>query len=676
MKTLAAQALIAIALLLVLCPLAILGHRLKAIHALVYGAATLISIHLAGLGVMGLLDGDAIGSAGVTLPIGLPWLRAHFRFDALSALFLVVVNLGTTAASLYGIGYGGHLARPNRVTPIYPLFLAGLNLTLLADDAFVFLIGWEFMSVSSWLLVLADHEKAENREAATTYLVMAVLGSFCLLGAFGVLAMNGEDYSFAAMRGAVLDTVEVTLLVGLVLIGAGSKAGVVPLHAWLPLAHPAAPSHVSALMSGVMTKVALYGLVRILFDLNRQADWEWGALLMLLGAATAVLGILYALMQTDIKRILAYSTVENVGVVLLGLGLALAFRASDEPALAALALAAGFYHVLNHAAMKTLLFLGAGAVVATTAERNIERLGGLIRLMPVTAVTFLIGSAAISALPPLNGFVSEWLILQTLFKAPSLPMWTMKFGAPVAGALLALSAALAAACFVRAFGIVFLGRARSPATLEARDPDPWMRAALVLTAGLCLLLGILPVTVTSMLSDVSQSLIGVDLSESIIQGWPWLAPVSAARGSYSGTVVVASGLLMILVTAIVIKGFGTRKIRRAPAWDCGHVEDNPASQYTASSLAQPLRRVFGTSLFAARETVEMPMPDEIAPARLSVRVIDPVWQGLYAPAIRAVDWLANRINRLQSLTVRRHLLLMFLTLMVMLVLAAIRRMLT
>ncbi len=255
------------------------------------------------------------------------------------------------------------------------------------------------------------------------------------------------------------------------MLGAGSKAGLVPLHVWLPLAHPAAPSHVSALMSGVMTKVAVYGFVRIVFDLAGPPAWWWGAVVLLFGGASAVLGVLHALMEHDLKRLLAYHTVENIGIIFIGLGLALAFRANDMLAPAALALTAALFHVFNHSVFKSLLFFGSGAVLTATGERDMERLGGLIHRMPLTAFAFLIGSAAISALPPFNGFVSEWLTFQAILLSPQLPQWVLKFLAPAIGALLALSAALAAACFVKAFGITFLGRPRTSVAQDARETD-------------------------------------------------------------------------------------------------------------------------------------------------------------------------------------------------------------
>lgn len=665
-----AQALLAVAAFPFLTMLALLAHRSKAAPALVHMGCLGASLCLGYIGVSGILEG---GVTHYVLPVGLPWLKAHFRIDIFSAFFLVIINLGAAAASLFGASYVKHIGNASRVAVAYPLFLAGMNLALLSDDAFSFLLSWEFMSASSWLLVLTDHEEEENRKAAFTYLIMALFGTFCLLGAFGVLANVGGGYDFDSLRNAKLNAWQSSLVVGLGLLGAGSKAGLVPLHAWLPLAHPAAPSHVSALMSGVMTKVALYILTRFLFDFGPAPAWWWGAIIMVVGGVTAVAGILYAIIQTDLKRLLAYSTVENIGVATIGLGVALAFKGEGMLPFAALALAASLYHMLNHSVMKGLLFLGAGAVMGATHERNVEKLGGLIHRMPVTAGAMLVGAAAISALPPLNGFVSEWLILQTLFLGPKIPNWAMKFGSPVVAAMVALSAALAAAAFVRAYGMVFLGQARSRQAAAACESPVQMRLSLIVLASLCAVLGILPVSATTVLSEISQSLLGIQLSDAIIAGWPWLAPINEARGSYSGTVLVASVLFLVMVTVAIIKGFGTRSIRRAPAWDCGHKEANHDFQYSASSFAQPLRRVYGSTFFKAREEVDMPEPSETRPARLDVRLRDLIWDGVYQPLITAVVALSTNLNRLQTMTVRRHLLMMFITLMIMLIVAALRR---
>ncbi|MEW5727323.1 MAG: hydrogenase 4 subunit B [Pseudomonadota bacterium] len=651
---------------------AVVARRAAWSHAIVYGGCFLAAVALLAGGL------DQLGGAapvGVTLPFGLPWLHAHFRVDNLSALFLVIVNIAAAAASAFAVGYGPHLPDQRRVTPFFPLFLFGMNAVLVADDAFMFLVSWEFMSLSSWLLVLSDHTRPENRKAGMVYLTMAVFGTFCLLPAFGLLAGPGGDFTFAAMRMKELAPASGFLVILLALLGAGSKAGLVPLHAWLPLAHPAAPSHVSALMSGVMTKVALYGLIRILFDLHGEVGWQWGAAMMVVGGVTAVMGVLYAVMQDDLKVLLAYSTVENIGVVVIGLGLAVAFKDNGQPALAALALVAGLYHALNHSVFKSLLFLGAGAVTSATGERALGALGGLLKRLPWTGAAFLVGAAAISALPPLNGFVSEWLILQSLFKGPTLPHWAMKFGVPVVGALLALAAALAAACFVRAYGIAFLGRPRTPAAAGAEEAAVTfgMRAAMVALAVLCVGLGAMPVTMTNALSAVVRPLTGIEVPVSADLGWPWLSPTGPSSGSYSGTILVAMGLLLCGLAVMLVHRLGTRALRVSPAWDCGHAEDIPQTQYTGHSFAQPMRRAFAATVFRARETVEMPEPGDDSPARHRVSMIDPVWDGLYRGLARLVDLLADQVNRMQFLTVRRYLLMMFATLVVWLLVVAVRQ---
>jgi len=433
---------------------------------IVYGVCLIASLALFSIALLALL-GISYDPLAATLPLGIPWLGAHFRLDALSAFFLAVVNLGAAAASLFALGYGRHEDAPRWVLPFYPAFLAGMSIVVLADDAFTFLVSWEFMSLSSWALVMAHHRVSDNVRAGYVYLIMASFGTLALLLTFGLLAGPDGGYAFVDIRGGHPSAALAASILILALIGAGSKAGLVPLHVWLPLAHPAAPSHVSALMSGVMTKVAVYGFVRIVFDLIGTPAWWWSMVVLALGGITAVMGVLYALMQHDLKRLLAYHTVENIGIIFIGLGLALAFKAHGMAWAAALALTAGLLHVFNHSVFKSLLFFGAGAVLASTGERDMEHLGGLIHRMPQTAFVFLVGCAAISALPPLNGFVSEWLTFQAILLSPHVPSWGLKLLVPAVGALLALSAALAAACFVKAFGVT-LSRPRSHARGRAR----------------------------------------------------------------------------------------------------------------------------------------------------------------------------------------------------------------
>src|SRR5271166_7167826 len=399
--------------------------------AFVYGGSLLICVGLLALALVDLIS-DRSGET-LVLPLGLPWIGARFRVDALSAFFLVIVNLGGAAASLYGLGYGRSEHAPERVLPFFPAFLAGMNSVLLADDAYTFLLSWEFMSIASWALVMAHHREADNARAGYVYIVMASFGTLMLLLAFALLATPAGGYAFDAMRAARPTPGVAALAFILALIGAGSKAGIAPLHVWLPLAHPAAPSHVSAVMSGVMTKVAVYGFVRIVFELAGPPGWWWSVPVLTVGAGTALLGVLYALMQHDLKRLLAYHTVENIGIIFIGLGFALAFKVFGMLSAAALAMTAGLLHVFNHSLFKSLLFFGAGAVLSATGQRDMDHLGGLIHNMPRTAFTFLVGCAAISALPPFNGFVSEWLTFQAILLSPALPSWALKILAPVSG---------------------------------------------------------------------------------------------------------------------------------------------------------------------------------------------------------------------------------------------------
>ncbi len=661
-------ALYGVAVLLVLAPVAIALGRSAPATIVTYGTSLIVSLLM---GVIGLLSLVGAPVASVTLPLGLPWLGAHFRIDALSAFFLLVVNLGGAGASLYALGYGRHEESPQRVLPFYPAYLAGMNLVVLANDAFSFLVAWEFMSLTSWALVIAHHKERENLRAGFVYLVMASFGTLALLLAFGLLAGANGDYVFDAIRASQPSAWLAAIVLVLAMLGAGSKSGVVPLHGWLPLAHPAAPSHVSALMSGVMTKVAIYGFIRIVFDLIGQPAWWWSLVVLAVGGITTVMGVLYALMQHDLKRLLAYHTVENIGIVYIGLGLALAFKAEGMALAAALALTAGLFHVFNHSVFKSLLFFGAGAVLNATAERDMEHLGGLIHRMPQTAFVFLIGCVAISALPPLNGFVSEWLTFQAILLSPHLGSWGLKLLVPAVGALLALSAALAAACFVKAFGVSFLGRPRTPAAAQAQEADAQSRAAMFLLAALCLVAGVLPGIFLDALAPVSHALLGASMPHQSGLAWLTIVPIAESRSSYNGLLVFVFIAISGGLAAVAIHRLASNRLRRGPAWDCGYPDPNPATQYTASSFAQPIRRVYGTLVFRAREHGEMPPPGSLAPARLTVDIRDVIWDVAYAPVARLIGFGADRLNVLQFLTIRRYLMLVFAALVLLLLVLAI-----
>jgi hydrogenase-4 component B len=645
--------------------------RLRAATPVVYAASFAVTLALLVFALSALLKHGAAQT--LTLPLGLPWIGAHFRVDALASFFLVIVNLGAAAASLYGLGYGRHEDAPERVLPFFSAFLVGMNLVVLADDAFTFLLSWEFMSLASWALVLSHHRSTENARAAYVYILMASFGTFALLLAFGLLAGPDGHYAFDAIRSQPVGAGLAALVLLLVLLGAGSKAGLLPLHVWLPLAHPAAPSHVSALMSGVMTKVAVYAFIRIVFDLAGPPDWWWGLLVILLGGATALMGVLYALFQTDLKRVLAYSTIENIGVIFIGLGLALAFHADHFGTAAILALAAALFHAFNHSLFKSLMFFGSGAVLTGTGERDMEKLGGLIHRMPVTAVAMLAGVVAISALPPFNGFVSEWLTFQAILLSPELPQGGLKLFVPAVGALMALAVALAAACFVRVYGIAFLGRARSRAAAEARETDRVSLAVMLALSIACLIAGILPGYVIDAMAPVTQSLLGGHMPQQSSIAWLSLVPIAKARSSYNGLLVFLFIALSASFAVLMIHRLASRQTRRAPIWDCGFLDPSPALQYTAGSFSQPIRRVFGTLLFRARERVEMPPPGDLGPARFHLQLEDVAWNRLYLPVAEGVRLAADRLNVLQFLTIRRYLSLVFAALIILLLVIAIWR---
>ena len=372
-------------------------------------------------------------------------------------------------------------------------------------------------------------------------------------------------------------------------------------------------------------------------------------------------------MEHDLKRLLAYHTVENIGIIFIGLGLSLAFKASGLGSAAALALVAAIFHVFNHSLFKSLLFLGSGAVLKATGERDMEHLGGLIHRMPVTAVAFLAGCIAISALPPFNGFVSEWLTFQAILLSPQLPQWVPRLLVPAIGATLACSAALAAACFVKAFGMTFLGRPRSGVATTARETDRWSRSAMLVFAALCLLAGVLPGFVIDSISPVTQMAVGSQLTPQSALPWFRIIPINSGRSAYDGLLLFVMILIATAATAFAVRRFASHALRRSPAWDCGFPDASPATQYTAGSFAQPIRRVFGSVVFRAREHVTMPKPGDTAVAKLRLDLHDTVWEALYLPVIHVVEAITDRLNKLQFLTIRNYLTLVFASLVLLLI---------
>jgi len=633
--------------------------RLSRLYFLLIGLASVLAT-LAGLSAL-----FAASPATTDLPFGLPWLPWRVRLDALSGFFLLPIGLVGIAVSLYGPGYVREFAHGGDPLSVLggftALFIAGMSLVVLADDAFLFMVAWELMSVSSYFLVAFQHEQAANRRAAFLYLLMAHIGGLSILLGYGVLAGFGHGFDFDALRAAELSPLWASVAFGLAFLGFGMKAGLVPLHAWLPEAHPVAPSHISAMMSGVMLKVAVYGFIRFVFDLTGTLQWGWGVVVLAIGCISAVMGALYALQQNDIKRLLAYSSVENIGIVFIGLGLSLVFLSSGHHLLGVTALVAALYHALNHALFKSLLFLGAGAVLHASHERDMEHMGGLLRRMPWTGLFFLIGCISISALPPFNGFVSEWLTFQAALQAWHLESGVLRSLVPIAAAMLALTGALAAAGFVKAYGVAFLGQARSRHVRRAREVLPGMRAAQAWLASLCLLLGILPVPVIDLIDAVPRQLFGTGLEQATAHGWLWLTPLAPETASYSPPLVLLSLTIIGVGLAWLVRRLALPGTRRADAWDCGFSPPDARMQYTGTAFAQPMRRVF-RPMFRVDEALE----GEGENQRYRLQISDRAWALLYAPVATGVQRAARRVTWLQSGSVRAYLGWSLATLLVLL----------
>jgi len=652
------------ALLLVVGFCAVLAGRRGALsHAL--GAAGATGASLIGLGITIAALRNARWET-----VSLPWntsIGASFSigFDPLSGFFLLPIYGLSAVCAVFGFGSLRHGSRERSLGSSWLFFCvlaASMALVVLARNAVLFLVAWEIMSLSSWLLVAHEHEREEVRQAGITYLVATQIGTAFLLVMFLILGAAGSAGAPAASpagqeQGAVLDFARfaagsgtgIGAVSGIVfvlsLVGFGTKAGIVPLHVWLPEAHPAAPSHVSALMSGVMIKTGIYGILRVLTFLGAPVAW-WGWTLVAVGAVSGIVGVLFALAQHDIKRLLAYHSVENIGIICLGLGVGLLGVSYNAPVVAVLGFAGGLLHVLNHAIFKGLLFLGAGAATHATGTREMDRLGGLLRRMPLTGLGFLVGAAAISGLPPLNGFVSELLIFLGAFHGFALPGIPLAVsGAVVIGAL-ALIGGLAAACFTKAFGITFLGEPRAPEAAKAVEAGVSLVAPVLFLAAACAAIGLAGPYALSLIAPVVGVLAGLEPGaaaglvgparaglQSVVLAAVWVAALSGA---------------MALVRVLLQRG---RAVIQSGTWDCGYVKPDARMQYTSSSFAQPLTGMFGTLLRTTRRwrPIEEPFPKEASfasetPDLFAQRFFRPVFKGAGA-ALSRMAWLQH--GRLQ-----------------------------
>jgi len=597
------------------------------------------------------------------LPLGLPDLPMHLRLDPLAAVFVALIGLTVSGVSLYAAGYfrAGEGTAPGLQCLQYHVFLSAMVMVVLADDAFTFMVAWETMALASYFLVTTQHRVPEIRSAGFLYLLLAHVGAIGLLLCFGVLQGGSWHFTFDAMREAELSPAWASVAFGLALFGFGAKAGLVPMHVWLPEAHPAAPSPVSALMSGVMLKTAIYGFVRVSFDLLPHTQWAWGAVVLALGAFTGLFGAIFAAVQTDMKRLLAYSSIENIGIIFSGLGLALLYHGMDMATLSALALAAALYHCLNHAQFKSLLFLATGSVLHATGQRNLGKLGGLIRRMPWVAGLALVGTLAMAGLPPLNGFVSEWLLLQSYLFTPTLPQALVNMLVPLGAAAFALTVALAAYVLVKFYGVIFLGQSREPTLAEAHDAGALERAGLIWLAALCIALGLFPVVVLRALDQVNQSLLGTTLGNHSTAWWS-VVPLAADRASYSPLAFGVGIAFCVSLIFLLVRRLYHGRVRHSAPWDCGFPAQTPRMQDTAEGFGQPIRRIFRPFFQIHRQT---PAPDDVAP-KYALDLADRWWGWLYVPIGRAVELGARWIGVLQQGRIALYLMYSFGTLLVLL----------
>jgi hydrogenase-4 component B len=597
-----------------------------------------------------------------------------FHLDRLGAIFLAVTGAVTIPVSIYGFGYAA--AYDGRYSVRWlalqtGVFLLSMCLVVCAANVLTFVLAWELMAVTSWFLVITEHDRPETVRGGLWYLAMTHMGLAALLAGFFLLGQGGTSaWTFSALRdgarGLPPGTRDAVFV--LALVGFGSKAGLVPVHVWLPRAHPAAPSHVSALMSAVMVKLGIYGLLRVALDLLGGGPTWWGVVMIAVGAATALTGVLYALVDDDLKRLLAYSTVENVGLIMLGTGAGFVFSSLAQPAAAAVAFSAALLHVVNHAAFKGALFLGAGSVLHATGVRDINRLGGMVKRTPWTAATFLVGSLSIAALPPFNGFASEWLLFQSFLpgvassRASVAVLLTLGVGA------LALTGGLAAATFVKAFGISFLAMPRSPEAGHAHEAGWAMRTGMAVLAVACPLLAIFTVPVLSAIGGALAGVGGLPAASTTFSlGVILETPQALARISPVAimAVLVATSAGVWLAAGLLSRG----RRRVDDTWGCGRIGQTPRMEYTSTAFAEPLRRIFG-ELYRPTDdltvTVQPGSPYHIRAITYRTHLHPWFERGVYDPLVRATHAAASRVRSLQSGSINAYLAYIVLVLVVLL----------
>ena len=600
-------------------------------------------------------------------------MSSFFLLDPLSVFFLLVIGLVSAPSLVYAPAYWEGECRPRKILlgqVLLVIFAVSMAFVVTLRHLLAFLVAWEVMSLVSYFLVVFDTEHERSVQAGMIYAIMTHIGTAFLVAAFLILYRTAGSFDFDAVRqaGLALSPRMRNVVFLLLMAGFGTKAGVVPLHVWLPYAHPQAPTPISSLMSGVMIKTAVYGMIRFVLGLLGVAAPWWGIFVLVLAGVTCLVGVLYALLEHDIKRLLAYCSVENIGVVLLGVGLSMYFLNRGMTVLAVFSLAAGLYHTINHAIFKGLLFLAAGSVYKATGTRNMEKMGGLIKKMPHTSVCFLIGAMGISALPPFNGFVSEWLTLQAFF------MGALALTADTAGRIflsggavvLALTGGLAAAAFVKAFGITFLALPRSRNAEQAREQSWTMILPMYFLALLTVLFGLAAVVIFKTLTGVAGSALGIDATGISFS----LRPFLLAPNPPSGAAVSVPLLALVLVTfTAVIAGFLQRSVVRSRTWDCGYYRLDSRNEYTATAFSKPFRILFSFFLLPYRRTRKIRESFYHVTSFAYETRTTPVFKNfIYRPILSLVFRSAKFMRRMQPGSIHLYLSYIFATVVMLLLL--------
>src|ERR1022692_3993764 len=622
--------------------------------------------------VVGILQGTPVHWS---VSSGIPLFAYSFDYDAVAGFFNLLLAILAGAVSIYSFSYLKEFEGKRNsgfFGFLYHMLLLSLTIIFTAANAYLFLIAWEVSALTAYGLVTFYHEDPETRRAGLLYVIMAHVDAGCLLLGFALLTQASGSAEFASFRtaGAQLPSSQQAAAFVLFFLGFGIKAGVIPFHIWLPAAHPVAPSNISALLSGIVIKTGIYGMARIFLDaLGVLPAWA-GVLVLILGVASAVLGVLYALMEHDLKRLLAYHSIENIGIILMGLGAALIFRVVGHPQLAAIALVAAMFHTLNHAIFKCLLFLGAGSVLHSTGTRNMEKLGGLIRPMPVTAFCFLIGAVAISGLPPLNGFVSEWLTYQSLLAGFGATGGLTRILFPLAGSMLALTGALAAACFVKAFAITFLALPRSAESRTCHEAPRSMLVGMGSLAMACLVLGLGVTWFLPVFNALTEQLLGQRVGANLISGHGLVLSAGTPHGGTVSTAVIGIGLVILLIPAVLLVSIGVRRFarRRGPTWDCGLPGLSEDNEYTATAFSKPLRMIFSALYQPRREIQAVFDVSPYFPKEIHFESeIEPTFEKrLYLPLKDLVLWFSIRMRAIQAGSIHAYLAYIFVTLVLLL----------